>query len=198
MPMLRFLPLMLCLAVAPVLAAGAITGTATVIDGDTIEIHGERIRMQGIDAPESRQLCKKDGKRYLCGKDAANALAGKIGRQTVACEPHETDKYGRTVATCRAGGADLGQWMVGQGHALAYRKYSMAYVADEAAAKTAKRGIWAGTFENPSNWRHRPHAKGEGKSERRRNAWKLTRKPAWVRGYYRHDGTYVRGHFRWR
>lgn len=198
--MRHVLALVLALSAAPAMAE-TITGTASVIDGDTLEIRGGRIRMQGIDAPESRQLCEKGGKRYLCGKDAANALADKIGRQTVSCATEETDKYGRAVAVCRAGGADLNQWMVAQGYALAYRKYSTAYAPDEDAARAAKRGIWAGTFEDPEQWRHRTRGgreKTAAKTKRSRGSWRGFRKPVWVSGHYRSDGRYVRGHFRWR
>jgi endonuclease YncB( thermonuclease family) len=77
--------------------AAEIAGRATVIDGDTIEIHGQHIRLFGVDAPESGQTCEADGKEYRCGKDAAFALADKIGRQTVKCEDHGRDRYGREV-----------------------------------------------------------------------------------------------------
>ncbi len=130
-----------------------ITGVASVTDGDTVEIHGQRIRLQGIDAPESSQLCTVDGKDYRCGQQAALALADKIGRQAITCEPETTDKYGRTVAVCSLGGVDLNRWMVQQGHALAYRQYSARYVTDEEAARAAKLGIWKGAFEEPWEWR---------------------------------------------
>ncbi len=78
--------------------AGKITGTASVIDGDTLEIHGQRIRLHGIDALESRQLCRLDGKLWQCGKDAANALADKIARRPVTCENLGRDRYKRTIA----------------------------------------------------------------------------------------------------
>src|SRR5262245_22562373 len=111
--------------------AADLTGQAAVIDGDTIEIHGQRIRFFGIDAPESKQTCEADQQTYRCGQQAALALADEIGQQTVICEKHDVDRYGRIVAVCRAGGEDLNAWMVSQGWALAYRHYSTAYVSQE-------------------------------------------------------------------
>ncbi len=90
-----------------------------MIDGDTIEVHGQRIRLHGIDAPESRQLCRQDGKPWQCGKDAANALADKIARRPVTCEDLGRDRYKRIIATCAVAGEDLGAWMVANGLALA-------------------------------------------------------------------------------
>lgn len=82
--------------------AEPIAGQATVIDADTIEIHGERIRLNGVDAPETRQECERaDGASYRCGKDAAFALAAYIGHGTVFCERRGVDRYLRTIATCR-------------------------------------------------------------------------------------------------
>ncbi len=101
--------------------AGKITGNASVIDGDTLEIHGQRIRSHGIDARESRQLCHLDGKPWQCGKDAANALADKISRRSVTCEDLGRDRYDCVIAKCTASGEDLEEWMVANGWAVAYR-----------------------------------------------------------------------------
>ncbi len=93
---MRALTIALCLFATPALAD--VAGVASVIDGDTIEVHGQRIRLHGIDAPESRQLCRLNGKPWQCGKDAANALAEKIGRRPIVCEERDRDRYGRIVA----------------------------------------------------------------------------------------------------
>lgn len=96
-------------------AAADLTGRASIIDGDTLEVHDQRIRLFGIDAPESRQTCEADGQTYRCGQQAALALADHVGQRTVACEQRDIDRYGRIVAVCRAGGEDLNGWLVSQG-----------------------------------------------------------------------------------
>jgi endonuclease YncB( thermonuclease family) len=143
-------------AAPAVCAQQSIVGIASVIDGDTIEIHGVQIRMHGIDAPESRQECfRTDGTSWRCGQRAALALSDRIGRATVRCEPRDRDRYGRVVAVCFKGAEDLDRWMVANGWAVAYRKYSMDYVSDEERAKRARLGIWSGSFEMPWEWRER-------------------------------------------
>jgi endonuclease YncB( thermonuclease family) len=145
-------------AVSPPPAApdlgGTIVGRASVIDGDTIEIRGTRIRLAGVDAPESRQTCRGgDGLQYPCGRRAAFALADKVGAGNLACAVEDQDRYGRSVATCRLGAEDINGWLVSSGWALAYRQYSTAYVGAEAAAKAARIGIWEGEFTAPWEWR---------------------------------------------
>jgi len=134
-------------------AAAEIVGRASVIDGDTIEIRGQRIRLFGIDAPESSQLCTLDEKPYRCGQQSALALADKIGERTVRCEERDIDRYKRIVAVCYVGSEDIGNWLVKQGWALAFRKYSIDYVSAEDEARVAKRGVWRGDFEMPWEWR---------------------------------------------
>ena len=147
--------LVLALTMASPAFADTNVGRASVIDGDTVEIRGQRIRLARVDAPESGQLCSAgDGRIYRCGQTAALALSDKIGAANVACEEMDTDRYGRTVATCTVNGEDLNRWLVSQGHALAYRQYGGdAYDAVEAEAKRAKRGIWVGSFTPPWDWR---------------------------------------------
>jgi endonuclease YncB( thermonuclease family) len=132
-----------------------LTGRVKVIDGDSIEIAGERLRLFGIDAPESRQECRDAAREsYPCGRDAARALAAAIGGRAVACTAVEHDQYRREVAICRVDGRDLGEAMVRAGHALDYPQHSRGrYAAAEREAREAKRGLWAGTFEYPWAWR---------------------------------------------
>lgn len=148
------LALLLIATPAAALDRTPIAGQASVIDGDTIEIHGQRIRLHGIDAPESSQTCRDArGKPYRCGQKAALALADRIARRTVTCQPRGMDRYKRVVAVCRVAGTDLNAWLVSQGLAVAYRKYSHDYVSHEATARAAGRGIWAGAFVMPAEWR---------------------------------------------
>ncbi len=134
-------------------AAAEIAGRATVIDGDTIEIRGQRVRLFGIDSPESAQLCQAGQKPYRCGQQAALALADRIGERTVRCQERDKDRHGRVVAVCYVGSEDLDRWMVEQGWAMAFRKYSLDYVDAENDAREARSGIWQGEFEMPWEWR---------------------------------------------
>lgn len=144
-------------ALSPRAAAQPIEGRATVIDGDTIEISGQRIRFNGIDAPESAQYCEDaKGFEYPCGRIAANALDEFLAASRPArCEFVSWDQYGRYVGDCaRADGASVQAWLVVNGHALDWPRYSGgAYAAQQAAAQQARRGIWDGTFQAPWEWR---------------------------------------------
>lgn len=128
-------------------------GEARIIDGDTVEIDGERIRLHGIDAPESRQMCKVVGEEWRCGESATLALIDETTGQSVTCRGKKRDRYGRLIAVCYAGSDDLNAWMVREGWAVAYRRYSKDYVDEEAAARAASRGVWRGEFELPWKWR---------------------------------------------
>ncbi len=148
--------ILLALISLPAWAGEPIAGTATVIDGDTVDIHGTRIRLHGIGAPESRQECDRpDGTSWRCGQQAALALSDRIGRSTVRCEPHGRDRYGRVIAVCFKGTDDLNRWMVAAGWAVAYRKYSLDYVDVEKRAHAARLGIWSERFQMPWDWRLR-------------------------------------------
>ena len=147
--------LVLCLAFfALPVSAQTITGIASVTDGDSLEIRGTRIRLHGIDAPEGRQRCTRpSGETWRCGQQAALALSDRIGRRSVSCMARDIDRYGRTIAVCSQDGVDLNAWMVREGWAVAYRRYSKDYVPDEADARRAGRNIWSGTFDMPWDWR---------------------------------------------
>lgn len=137
-----------------------IEGTARVSDGDTLVVGKERIRLYGMDAPEKAQACKDAaGRDYACGLVSKKALEDHVGSQSVRCEVKTIDQYGRNVASCSLAGnllsgpEDLGQYMVSNGLAVAYRQYGKEYVALEESAHAAHRGIWAGSFTQPSEWR---------------------------------------------
>jgi len=147
----------LIIALQLLLVAGCTTrivGVPTVIDGDTLDVRGRRLRLHGFDAPESRQRClDADGQPWDCGERATQALLSWIDGAPVACRPRETDRYGRTVASCRVRDQDLGAFMVREGWAVAYRTYSLRYVRHERSARRARRGMWVGEFVMPWDWR---------------------------------------------
>lgn len=147
--------LLLALGTAVLSAAeDSIVGIASVIDGDTIEIHGQRIRLFGIDAPEGGQLCvRPNGERWRCGQQSSFALADRIGRATVRCQARDRDRYDRVVAVCLKGNEDLNRWMVANGWAVAFRRYSLDYLTEEYAARWSKVNIWSGSFDMPWDWR---------------------------------------------
>ncbi len=139
--------------VVPANAAATLSGSARVVDGDTLDVGGTRVRLHGIDAPESGQRCRSAGQAWACGREASRALAAFIGSRAVACHERDRDRYGRVVAVCRLDGRNMNAWMVAQGWALAYRRYSLDYVQAEAAARAARRGVWRGEVVAPWDWR---------------------------------------------
>lgn len=133
-----------------------ISGRASVTDGDSLEIRGQRIRLHGIDAVEARQQCRdRDGRAWPCGRRAAFALEDAIGGRTVHCRVRDRDDYGRIVARCMADGTDLSAEMVARGYAIVLRRYGREYVPLEDRARAARVGIWDGEFERPGAWRAR-------------------------------------------
>ncbi len=158
---LALIAITLALGGQAALALDDLQGRVSVIDGDTLEMHGQRIRLFGIDAPESGQRCSRpDGSAWRCGRDAAFALDDLVQGRTVTCHGRDKDRWGRVVAVCRLGQLDLGRWLVENGFATAYRRYSLDYAPTEEEARSARRGIWAGTFDSPENWRQRGKYQG--------------------------------------
>jgi len=131
-------------------------GRARVLDGDSLEISGARIRLQGIDAPEWKQTCvDPKGQAWPCGQAAAREVQSHIGGRELTCARHGVDRYNRILATCSApDGSDVNAWIVRQGWALASGDAG-SYRSEQHEAEAAKRGIWAGTFLSPREWRRR-------------------------------------------
>ena len=131
-----------------------IAGKPWVIDGDTIDVSGIRVRLEGIDAPESEQTCADArGQPWPCGMTATRELKAYLGSRELTCAPTGYDRYRRMLAVCALpDGSDVNAWMVRQGWALAY-DYAGTYQSEQAEAKAAKRGMWAGTFAAPRDWR---------------------------------------------
>lgn len=150
---MRFILPLLAMAL-PLPAAGqTMSGPATAIDGDTLDMAGTRIRLFGIDAPEVRQTCDRKGASWACGSDAKALLAETIAGRTIECTPRDRDAYGRVVAACRAGASDLGGVMVREGLAIAFTRYSLDYVEAEARAKAFKLALWGSVFQTPAEYR---------------------------------------------
>ena len=145
--------------------AEEINGIPKVVDGDTVHINKFKIRLEGIDAPEIRQQCKKEKlkisfiigytfyKNYNCGEVSKENLEAKIDGSKIKCISSGKDRYNRYLAKCFKNRTNLNQWMVRNGHAVAYRRYSNEYVSDEDFAKKNKLGLWQGKFLIPEKWR---------------------------------------------
>jgi endonuclease YncB( thermonuclease family) len=145
---------LLCLAalILPNYCFG-IVGRASVIDGDTIEIRGSKIRLWGIDAFETSQKCKDFSRFYSCGSKAAWELDRLIGNKTTNCKSKGKDRYHRILAICFSNNINLNEAMVLSGWALAYSKYSSQYENMQLIAATKKRGAWSGSFVAPWDFR---------------------------------------------
>lgn len=133
-----------------------VTGTARIVDGDTLNINGQSIRLFGVDAPEKRQTCQRQGVGYSCGLMATDTLRSITAGRAVRCLVMTHDKYGRSVARCEVNGESLNKALVRSGLALAYYQYGgWVYTLDEMEARANKAGVWAGSFETPWDYRHR-------------------------------------------
>jgi endonuclease YncB( thermonuclease family) len=156
-------PLLFLVALSGSALADDLIGKASVVDGDTLELHGTRIRLSGIDAPESSQLCRADDSlQYRCGAKSAKELDAFIAKRTINCSPVNLDQYGRTVARCSVDGPDLGDWLVRNGLALDWPQYSKGkYDGAQREADHAGRGMWEGSYVEP--WLFRACVRQGGK-----------------------------------
>ena len=152
--MTRYLAIALLTLAGATASAAPFSGIGRSIDGDSLMVGQQEIRLFGIDAPELTQTCTRGGQPWACGSAAAEQLSKLIAGKQVKCEPVGADKYGRILARCTAGNTDINRIMVSSGYALAYRRYSMDFNSAGESAKLAMRGIWSGTFELPSEVRH--------------------------------------------
>ena len=124
-----------------------------ITDGDTIKINGEKIRFSGIDTPELKQTCLKEGVKNFCGKEAKQILIDKIADNKVTCVREGKDRYKRTLAECFVNDESFSSYLVRSGYAFAYRKYSKKFIIDEDYARINKLGMWSMEFEYPWHFR---------------------------------------------
>ena len=160
-----FLILIITFFLAQTLNSTEIYGVPKIIDGDTVHINTKKIRLEGIDAPEIKQQCKKPflkisaiiglefNKNYSCEKKKKKKLTDKIDNSKIKCISSSKDRYKRFIATCYKDKVNLNKWMVRNGYAVAYKRYSKDYVRDEEYAKENTHGMWEGSFIMPEKWR---------------------------------------------
>jgi len=143
------LALLVVVAILPEPVVTHLEGRARAIDGDSLVLEGSEIRLQGIDAPEARQSCTKNGAAWSCGREAARQLARLMRSGSVRCEAYDRDQHNRLLATCWVGDVEINRRLVEQGWAVSFGRYHAA----EREAQNAKRGLWAGEFDRPRDWR---------------------------------------------
>lgn len=154
MTLFRLLSVLLLSAMSFAIAGCVSDRPVYVVDGDTLDLQGQRVRLFGIDAPEKDQNCERAGQVWACGDWSRRMLSEAVARGGLSCTAVDIDRFGRTVAQCTAGGADLGEWMVQNGAATTYSRYSRKYLSAEAQAQRAGLGIWGGTMQTPEAFRH--------------------------------------------
>jgi endonuclease YncB( thermonuclease family) len=130
-----------------------------IVDGDTIHIGSNKYRFSGIDTPEMKQTCSKDNKIIMCGVLAKDSLIQKINNRPVLCKEETIDRYKRIVAECFVNKESLSTYLVRNGYAFAYRKYSKKFIEDEQYARENKLGLWSMTFEYPWEYRRKLRSK---------------------------------------
>lgn len=161
-----FLLIWIAASLNPDEPADLMSGEARVVDGDSLTINGQRVRLAGIDAPELLQNCQVGGAAIACGHQARDELRRLIGKQQVQCHIDGRDRYDRLLGRCHAGTSDLNQAMVQSGWALAYGDYKSAQMA----AHLARTGLWAYEFQRPQDWRKQHANDGETESPNARDS----------------------------
>ncbi len=132
-------------------AGGVVEGRPRLVDGDSFFIDGTEVRMVGIDAPEGKQTCERQGRTWSCGEEAKRQLAQMIGGRAISCRGDQPDQHGRVLGTCSVNGRNLNSDMVASGYAVSF---GARYGREEREARDAKRGLWSGDFQRPQDWRH--------------------------------------------
>ena len=148
-----FLLISICLIFFLINSFDVKSNKVKVVDGDTIHLNREKIRFSGIDTPEIKQLCKKNNEVIKCGILAKELLINRIGKNKIKCFNEGVDQYKRILAECFVNNESLSKYLVREGFAFAYRKYSTKFIEDENFAKKNKKGMWAMKFEFP--WEYR-------------------------------------------
>lgn len=147
------------------------SGPFSVVDGDTLSAGGERLRLDGVDAPEIDQTCERTGKTWPCGLVAREELRALVKADGLVCMAESRDKYGRLLVLCQGSAGDPGAALVRQGMAVAFGRYA----AEQGEARAARRGLWDGTFERPQDFRKRRDDEGDGDTD----SW-LSALLAWI------------------
>jgi len=148
-----FITILFTISPASKVSSEEIKGLAKIIDGDTIKISTRKIRLSGIDAPELKQFCIKEDTKWPCGLESKKALIEYTKNKIISCISNKKDRYNRFIAKCYKEKQDIQKWLVKNGWALAYRKYSLEYINDENFAQNNNLGIWQGKFLKPHKWR---------------------------------------------
>ena len=126
----------------------------TVVDGDTIKLGDVKIRFSGIDAPEINQTCVASEGKVACGKISKDILISKVTNNKISCTDEGKDFYGRVLGECYVNGESVSRYLVREGFAFAYRKYSDKFILDEEYAKSNKLGMWSMKYQYPWDYRN--------------------------------------------
>jgi len=187
---MRWIVVLSLAAISVPAVAQIISGHAVAVDGDTLQMTGERIRLFGIDAPEADQTCQRGGEVWRCGEDAGRMLASLVDGKPIECTQRDRDDYGRMVAVCRVAKTDLAMAMVNAGLAVVPPQFTADYVDGEAAAKARGVGLWGSNFAMPSTYRAAHPQKYAGSGSRARLPAPATRTRAASSSPARHDVYY--------